>query len=124
MDAQLTNDRPWPVYVLVVAIGLGALWSLVVQDTGLGLRLLSFAISMAFAVALWKGITWVFILAFGAAALCALTVTFTAVTRISAGQASVTNTLMLLVFGWLPVILLVHPDTKRFARVERQTASV
>lgn len=119
MHAQLTHDRPWTVYALVAWALAGAVWALITDDGNLGIEILWFAVSILFAAAIWKGARWAFTLSFMLASLCAGAIVLVLLVQTFLFEGPFETKLLLpLASTVVWMALLMHPDTKRFARVD------
>lgn len=111
--------RPWTVYVLTVWTMSGALWTLLSSRSHLGVRMFWFLLSVFVAWALFSGITWVFTWSFMLASLCVgLLLTVVLVQTFLLEQPPLRPLLIPAATSAGLIALLMHPATKRFARVE------
>ncbi|HJR46078.1 MAG TPA: hypothetical protein VJ927_10785 [Actinomycetota bacterium] len=121
---RAAQARPWTVYVLTIWTVAGALWGLITSDGNLGLSLLWFVVGMLFARAYWKGARWAFTLTFMLASLCAgLLVTIAIVQAFLLEGPTLRPMLISGATSFVLIALLLHPATKRFARVEAPPAA-
>jgi hypothetical protein len=120
MDQRL-SERPWTVYLLVAWVVIGALWSLITSEGDLLLPGAWFLVAIALARFLWKGSRWAYTWSFMTSSLClGLTAVIALIQTFLMEQTPARPVLISLVTSGALVALLMHPATKRFARIEER----
>jgi hypothetical protein len=100
---------------------IGALWSLITSEGDLLLRGAWFLVAIAFARFLWTGSRWAYTCSFMTSSLClGLSAVMALVQALLMEQTPARPVLTSLTTSAVLVALLMHPATKRFARVEER----
>ena len=109
--------HPWTVVALVILNVASVVGGLVAGDLSAGELLLSLLL-LWITYAMWIAKTWAFTFSFMLASLCAgAFVTVGAVQILLLEQAASSGLLWPLVIAAIYIVLLMHPATKRFARL-------
>ena len=112
--------RPWTVYVLVVASAAGLVWSLFLDSDRNAWFIVNLVVSLGLMYALWVGKSWAFSLSFMGASLCAVALVGVILIQLLLLEMRVPSSLWwgLLINGFW-IVLLLRPETKRFAGLDR-----
>ena len=116
--------RPWTVYILVV-LALGSTAFGLIADAERNLwDVIAVAVTVLLTWGMWVGRAWAFSISFMLMSLCAGLALVAALAQAFLLEGDF-NAQLLLVFavtaGWL--VLLLLPETKRFAGLQRGTSS-
>ena len=109
-------DRPWTVYAIIGANLAGLVWGQVVDPDRTLWDLLTVSVSLVFAWALWTGKQWAFSVSFMLASLCLVLAAGAVLVQAFLLELAPSSELIVgSVVAAAYVVLLLRPETKRFA---------
>lgn len=119
-----TGDRPWTVYVLVLLGITGLVLGLVFDAERTLWDILAIAVNLLLAWGLWTGRQWAFSISFMLASLCvALTLGALLIQVVLLESAFSERLLITAMIATIWVVLLLRPETKRFAGLDRPSVT-
>lgn len=115
-----TTSRPWSVYALALMIVSGTVVGMIASDGPAAVDVLGASFNLWFAFALWAGKGWAFALMFMLVTLCLAVGVAAAIIAVALLEQDLPASAILgAVTAVALIALLMRPETKRFAGMER-----